>query len=181
MALARILFFSLHESPRFLVHSGRKEEAALALAKIAKFNGEEFRITVADVNDDEEYNAGTHSSTRLRHSLSLEDRPVFADEEGEALLESPILTRARSTSPILHRRSLSRTSTYMPSKPKTNRILVLLRKWLATPLKAWYARIAGLLSGEWRNRTLLIWAIWMTLSLGRVFCFPRWGPPQLII
>jgi hypothetical protein len=164
MFLARVLFFRFHESPRFLVHSGRKEEAAIALTKIAKFNGDEFRITVADVNDDEEFSEGApvYYSSNLRHSLEHSYRP----EESEGLLNnSPPLTRARSTSPIIHRRSISRTSSNV-SKPKSNKAFNLLRRWLGVPLKAWYTRIAGLLSGEWRNRTLLIWSIWMTMALG---------------
>ncbi|KAJ7043097.1 MFS general substrate transporter [Mycena alexandri] len=39
MFLARIVFFRLYESPRFLVHAGRPKEALEALQLIARFNG----------------------------------------------------------------------------------------------------------------------------------------------
>lgn len=49
--LARILFFRLHESPRYLVHAGRHEEARLNLQKISRFNGSELSLDINDVID----------------------------------------------------------------------------------------------------------------------------------
>lgn len=49
--LARIVFFRLHESPRFLVHAGRPEEALLSLKKITQYNGSELSLTIHDVDD----------------------------------------------------------------------------------------------------------------------------------
>ncbi|TDL17241.1 MFS general substrate transporter [Rickenella mellea] len=51
MFLARIVFFTLHESPRFLVHAGRLEEALVSLRKISKFNGSELDLDIEDVDD----------------------------------------------------------------------------------------------------------------------------------
>ncbi|THH07777.1 hypothetical protein EW145_g3153 [Phellinidium pouzarii] len=48
---ARIVFFRLHESPRYLVHAGRPEEALLNLQKISRFNGSELSIDLGDVID----------------------------------------------------------------------------------------------------------------------------------
>lgn len=51
MFLARIVFFRLHESPRYLVNAGRHQEAIQALQMISKFNGSELSLDVEDVRD----------------------------------------------------------------------------------------------------------------------------------
>lgn len=51
MFLARILFFRLHESPRYLVHAGRPQEALESLQLISRFNGSDLTIDLDDVDD----------------------------------------------------------------------------------------------------------------------------------
>ncbi|KAI0335781.1 MFS general substrate transporter [Cubamyces sp. BRFM 1775] len=51
MFLARIVFFRLHESPRYLVHAGRPQEAVESLQLISRFNGEELDLDMGDVQD----------------------------------------------------------------------------------------------------------------------------------
>ena len=51
MFLARIAFFRLYESPRYLVHAGRPHEAVKSLQLISRFNGSELPIELADVRD----------------------------------------------------------------------------------------------------------------------------------
>ncbi|KAF9054830.1 major facilitator superfamily domain-containing protein [Panaeolus papilionaceus] len=51
MFLARIVFFRLHESPRYLVHAGRPQEALRSLQEISKFNGTNILIELEDVRD----------------------------------------------------------------------------------------------------------------------------------
>ncbi|KAF7364811.1 MFS general substrate transporter [Mycena venus] len=54
MFIARIVFFRLHESPRFLVHAGRPAEALETLQLIARFNGAPAlagELGLADVDD----------------------------------------------------------------------------------------------------------------------------------
>lgn len=55
MFLARIAFFRLHESPRYLVHAGRPEEAIVSLQMISKFNGSELSLSLEDVADHIQY------------------------------------------------------------------------------------------------------------------------------
>ena len=51
MFLARIVFFRLHESPRYLVHAGRPLEAIESLQLISRFNGSDLSIEIEDVAD----------------------------------------------------------------------------------------------------------------------------------
>ncbi|KAG2138594.1 MFS general substrate transporter [Suillus bovinus] len=51
MFLARMVFFRLHESPRYLVHAGRHQEALESLQLISRFNGSELPIELQDVDD----------------------------------------------------------------------------------------------------------------------------------
>jgi len=51
MFLARMVFFRLHESPRFLVHAGRPQDALESLQMISKFNGSELELNLGDVED----------------------------------------------------------------------------------------------------------------------------------
>ncbi|TFY80123.1 hypothetical protein EWM64_g3887 [Hericium alpestre] len=51
MFIARMVFFRLHESPRYLVHAGRPHEAIESLQLISRFNGSEIDIGLLDVED----------------------------------------------------------------------------------------------------------------------------------
>ncbi|PPQ80443.1 hypothetical protein CVT25_001770 [Psilocybe cyanescens] len=51
MFAARMVFFRLHESPRFLVHAGRPQDAIRSLQLISKFNGSNLSIELDDVRD----------------------------------------------------------------------------------------------------------------------------------
>ncbi len=51
MFIARIVFFRLHESPRYLVHAGRPQEAIESLQLISKFNGEDLDLDLEDIDD----------------------------------------------------------------------------------------------------------------------------------
>ncbi|KAI0040049.1 MFS general substrate transporter [Auriscalpium vulgare] len=51
MFLARMVFFRLHESPRYLVHAGRPQDALESLQLISRFNGSELALELGDVED----------------------------------------------------------------------------------------------------------------------------------
>lgn len=63
MFLARMVFFRLHESPRFLVHAGRHQEALESLQMISRFNGGQLSIAIEDVNDHHPTNPADPDST----------------------------------------------------------------------------------------------------------------------
>lgn len=51
MFFARVMFFRLHESPRYLVHAGRPHDAVMSLRKISEFNGDDLTIGLSNVED----------------------------------------------------------------------------------------------------------------------------------
>lgn len=77
MFLARMVFFRLHESPRYLVHAGRPQEALESLQLISRFNGSELALDLDDVEDRRSPQSG--SSDRQRGGTSGETAPFLAD------------------------------------------------------------------------------------------------------
>jgi hypothetical protein len=59
MFLARMVFFRLHESPRYLVHAGRPQDAVKSLQLISRFNGSDISIELEDVRDYQCYDTPT--------------------------------------------------------------------------------------------------------------------------
>ncbi|TFK26851.1 MFS general substrate transporter [Coprinopsis marcescibilis] len=51
MFTARMVFFRLHESPRYLVHAGRPYDAIKSLEMISRFNGSDLCVELDDVRD----------------------------------------------------------------------------------------------------------------------------------
>ncbi|KAF5340081.1 hypothetical protein D9758_013141 [Tetrapyrgos nigripes] len=78
MFLARIVFFRLHESPRYLVHAGRHQEALESLQMISKFNGSDLELDLGDVNDERPSQGaagpGTGIVTSPQQSTSVENQ-----------------------------------------------------------------------------------------------------------
>ncbi|KAF9481138.1 MFS general substrate transporter [Pholiota conissans] len=58
MFVARIVFFRLHESPRYLVHAGRPQDAVKSLQMISRFNGSDLEIELEDVRDHHPHMSG---------------------------------------------------------------------------------------------------------------------------
>jgi hypothetical protein len=51
MFIARIVFFSLHEPPCYLVQAGCPQDALESLQMISRFNGSELYLSLNDVED----------------------------------------------------------------------------------------------------------------------------------
>ncbi|KAF8625910.1 hypothetical protein AX17_006636 [Amanita inopinata Kibby_2008] len=81
MFLARIVFFRLHESPRYLVHAGRPQDAVKSLQMISRFNGSDLSIELDDVVD---YHCPTSqdqaSQSLLASGIGNEDTSKFVEE-----------------------------------------------------------------------------------------------------
>lgn len=106
MFLARIVFFRLHESPRYLVHAGRPQEAVESLQLIARFNGDELFLDLDDVQDHlyapSQPSPGASGASDVRPPVVAQDRePVVtavldADEENELHPERSSVSSQRS-------------------------------------------------------------------------------------
>lgn len=51
MYICRVVFFHLYESPKYLVHAGRLQDAAFVLHEISKVNGNTLEVKIEDVHD----------------------------------------------------------------------------------------------------------------------------------
>ena len=84
MFLARMVFFRLHESPRYLVHAGRPQDALESLQMISRFNGSELELDLEDVVD-RIYVPHISNSSRPPHPTICTENsatPLF-DADGE--------------------------------------------------------------------------------------------------
>jgi hypothetical protein len=239
---ARIVFFRLHESPRYLVHAGRPQEALESLQMISKFNGSELSLDLEDVRD--HYDSSQSMSTRIQaHEVATTSLPhdsevVFdADALGNPsprtlttqtsheMLRGPSETRPsdysstgepnvnlsdhtfltpqipfqqtsdstvvatpavptvgeeeedylkagrrprhpRLTSSI-SRRSARRASTASIIETKSPKLYRMIPRFIRKPMAAWVDRVAMVLTPEWLRTTLLVWAAWCWMSLGK--------------
>ncbi|KAK0203016.1 MFS general substrate transporter [Desarmillaria ectypa] len=187
MFSARMVFFRLHESPRFLVHAGRHQEAVESLQMIARFNGAPLSLDLDDVEDVRSVDQhpavapdtrpagddGTNSPTRVAdyHSTGespaqqLEshsfETPTIPYQEPHSLKEDvePIV-RPRRVSSRPTSRSRRRTSSVYEKQ-----LYSVLPSWLRRPLWAWWDRILMVLTPEWLRTTLFMWAAWCAMSL----------------
>lgn len=177
MFVCRIVLFRLYESPRWLVHAGRKEDAVEALSQIAKYNGQEFDLTIGDVHDEGEIETTLQREiTATQHSMERPLLPSPATQDG-APNSTPTLSQYLNPHRG-HVRSHSRThrSTSAYSRHSTysthgnysftsHKVLTYLPRWLRRPLWHWLNRFEQLITEEWRERVWLIWGVWCTMSL----------------
>ena len=100
-SLARWLLIRLHESPRYLVSNGRKQEAVVALRAIATFNDHTMDIREQDVAMDESHTHHAHEDEEVR--LVRTPRPKDKKDSESVTPATPA-----EASPIRHARSRSR-------------------------------------------------------------------------
>lgn len=177
MFVCRLVLFRIYESPRWLVHAGRKEDAVKALSQIAKYNRQEFDFSLEDVHDEDEIETTLQREvTATRHSM---EQPLLlspATQDGTPNSTStlsqyfaPHHQRLRSHSRT--RRSTSAYSRYSTYSTHGNyarishKVLTYLPRWLRRPLEHWLNRFEQLIVEEWRERVWLIWGVWCTMSL----------------
>ncbi|KIJ54356.1 hypothetical protein M422DRAFT_25278 [Sphaerobolus stellatus SS14] len=194
MFVARVIFFRLYESPRFLVHAGRPQDAVESLQRISEFNGGEIAINVRDVDDRRfslsltsreashttdfrlsrasldttNYHSTTISSTTPAALVSspIEDRRLDSVEHGETEgLVSNEENKPHRSARRIPRRVGSSSSHQSKSTEIKWEALAKLPIWIAKPLAGWLDRLSTVLSPEWRTTTLLVWCIWFALSL----------------
>lgn len=216
MFLARILFFRLHESPRYLVHAGRHREALENLQLISRFNGSDITLDLEDVDDrrpleprppstgsDERepilptqdtrpHESNGHATSNLADAprddgvkdyQSTDDSPNSLDSRSFVDPVDAYPPRRLSTTTLdagsssrlhaLHDEPKRRASRPRGSRASSIasveleiRLGGVLPRWIKRPLMAWLDRVGMVLTPEWCRTTLLVWAVWLFMSLG---------------
>ncbi|GAA5866253.1 hypothetical protein JCM1840_004056 [Sporobolomyces johnsonii] len=177
MFLARVLFFRLHESAKFLVSANRPSAAVNSLRRISRFNGDDAHWEVDDVVD---HYQGSHGVAPRTAEEDVEaGGRIGKREEGNEGDEPPALS---FPSPL----SADGASLVRAEDPSSPSFLVappssLPRRHKRRPRPAWVDRLPRslrttadnyldrvdeLLDEDWRRTTLLIWAVWTLASAG---------------
>jgi hypothetical protein len=176
MFLSRITFFRLYESPRYLVHAGRPQEAIVSLQKISEFNGEEMDLNLEDVEDKpvDTTPASPDALVPPRGSINRFDAPNGERPMNYQALRKPSISEENEdtmnseswqTSPV-PRRTISHSRASSRSQLKGQGGLGNVPRWIRKPLNAWFKRLGILMTTEWRNTTILVWIVWWSMSLG---------------
>lgn len=104
MFAGRMLLFRLHESPRYLVHAGRPQDAIKSLQMISRFNGSELSIELDDIRDHHYPITEVHISRARADSRTVFDagviegsRPALTDLESGSSSRSALATVYSST------------------------------------------------------------------------------------
>jgi hypothetical protein len=165
--IARLVFFSLLESPKFLVSAGRHEEARAVLQRIAAFNGEPKKLQLSDVHDQED--SANQASAQEQGASSPQNskgwsgrRSVSLDLQGGGSQE-----RQRLMADDENGNSLAGPSP-SPRVPDTDATLAhrgwIPRSWLPS-LEEARRRYEDLFSPHWIKTTILVWSIWTIFTL----------------
>ncbi|TFK63042.1 MFS general substrate transporter [Pluteus cervinus] len=195
MFLARIVFFRLYESPRYLVHAGRPQEALESLQMISRFNGSDLALDLDDVrdhrlskdfsklptpsppSDDEatarpslrQYDATGESNTPLDgHVFStpqLEQQSRISSPLRASLDATPRPSNATQIPPSVRHSRRLSRDSRRPTSIYGKRRSVFMERWVLSPLRAWWDRVQVVLTPEWMRTTLLVWATWWAMSL----------------
>jgi len=99
MFLARMVFFRLHESPRYLVHAGRPQDALKSLQMISKFNGSDLEIELEDVRDHyRPVDIDEEDPQKLDHNrMRVTSRTIF---DARVIKDGPIRSSRESSTEI---------------------------------------------------------------------------------
>ncbi|KDN52949.1 MFS general substrate transporter [Tilletiaria anomala UBC 951] len=185
--IARLIFFKLFESPKFLVASGRHQEARVVLQQIAAFNGKPLPVSLRDVEDEQRRHAGSaqRDSRPFRGFSSLfggdgkanspgyDALPTEDEEHGRSEMEEatpsqsldrPSIEAAQATTSSMHILSPA-APLPLPLSPPPAFVRRLLPANWHTGLADFWARYTHLFEPHWRRTTILVWAIWTLVSL----------------
>ena len=156
--VARIIFFKLFESPKFLVASGRPQEARVILQRIAAFNGRPLPVSLRDVEDSDLLQESQQRTAQTAPSwtsgggqgydtLPTEEQDAIDDNEEDEERQA-----AHSTLTTSQTLQSSATLKWLPEswRPGTAEFV---------------ARYVNLFEPRWRRTTILVWAIWTLVSL----------------
>jgi MFS family permease len=153
--IARLVFFHLFESPKFLVSAGRLEEARSVLQRIADFNGQPKKVKLSDVRDQED--GGREAPSKISRwrprSWMAKGRTSMqnSNEERQRLMVEEDQEASGSGSANGNEASFRSSS-----RSKTS--------WRSSIEEA-QKRYAELFSPHWAKTTILVWSIWTVFTL----------------
>ncbi|GAA5990038.1 hypothetical protein JCM11641_001483 [Rhodosporidiobolus odoratus] len=170
MFLARVLFFRLQESAKFLVAINRPTQAVVALRRISKMNGEDVKWALSDVIDDTE---SASSSGRNKTQTRTGGYETTSDTGSPPRRPSPPLSPSSDVSD-LDLESDPSLSYAFAHRPARLRNAHDRPEWLDRLPSGWQpgvedylARVRELLGdGEGRQTTMLVWGVWGLASAG---------------
>ncbi|GAA5995852.1 uncharacterized protein JCM10292_004787 [Rhodotorula paludigena] len=182
MFLGRVLFFRLHESPKFLVASNRPTAAVIALRRISKINGDDKRWVLSDVVDTDgaaEMIAQEELDERTKEAqLADASRPGSDELSPRELRPLDERDRDRVPSPSdLDDEEEADLSVFELPPSAVSHSPPVLRKdrpaWIERLPAGWQdsadeylARLDDLLEPRWKRTTLLVWTVWTLASAG---------------
>lgn len=180
---ARLVFFTLFESPKFLVSAGKHDEARAVLQRIAAFNGAPKRVHLSDVSDRQEAERRTqarsqssvnpHTSSKGvggRSDSAQAHQPNDWDDsrhdERQRLMSSDELERSRRHSFGGHENQ-NNAGWDVEEQPKATWPAYL--NWIPvswrSSVEEGASRYAELFTPYWRKTTVLVWTIWTLFTL----------------
>ncbi|PWN49151.1 MFS general substrate transporter [Violaceomyces palustris] len=174
--VARVVFFRILESPKFLVHSGRKDEAKQILQRIQKFNGgEPMNLRPSDVVDDLDHVRIVEPADAVASDpTGPSPGPVRLDCSSQLNIDTKTYQTIGSDPPLPEvRENIHHAEDHdqlLPSEHSQDQgvqdqgsSIWLPRVWtsLFFDLSMKYAE---LFSDEWKRTTTLIWIIWGGMS-----------------
>lgn len=170
MFLARVLFFRLSESPRFLAASGDYAGALESLEKISKFNGNEKEWSLNDVIDDNgNFGRATLGDERGGERGALGGDGLDYDSTAES--DSPLSGRGSPTgysSPPSHLLLSPGSTTRSRATKNREDGIRYIDQYLPTGIASFIddnlERTTVLFEPRYRLSTQLIWTIWTLVS-----------------
>lgn len=191
--LARLVFFTLFESPKFLVSAGKHEEARDVLQRIATFNGDPRKVRLSDVRDDDSPQTRLHrgdvergSQTRPMSTVDLQPSPHISEDEDEADSVSEEERNGEERQRLIcqsasddarrhgsmgaerarssHNHSERDRSGSTAQAPWPRTLRWIPASW-RPGLQQGMSRYNELFTPYWRRTTTLIWLIWTVFTL----------------
>ncbi|CAO1614015.1 unnamed protein product [Sympodiomycopsis kandeliae] len=157
----RLVFFRLLESPRYLVSSGRPEEARVALQRIAAFNGAPLPVSLSDVSNDRPY-----SSSRRGSEIQEGQEDEAEEQQGVGRQRN-----SRGYTALAQDDDVSNTQSQEQRGPTSSGPGLLSTLFERLPphwqdgLQSLKSKYDILLNDQWRATSLLIWGIWSSVTL----------------
>lgn len=186
--MARLVFFTLFESPKYLVSAGKHEEARSVLQRIAAFNGDPKRVKLSDVCDRNEPQSTSSRPNRTRSTFipdhdnsrgsnTLQQARVSLewsnghDQEREGLManteedeDTETQQRRHSFGGHEHQHD-SEWQANRQSHTKWSKTMQLLPESWRPSVAESASRYTDLFTPYWRKTTILVWSIWTIFTL----------------